>query len=481
MTRSISSGNPPVEVSSRSPQTLVRDRIPIRRAIGLSLAALAALAVELGLASGALAAPGDLASGFAHNGALELRAYDCFASEFDAVLPQPGKRILAIGSTVVPNGPSCDPDTGALRTDLMAARLNRNGSLDPSFGSGGIATADLGLGLAGAGGVNPSFPRAARSPHGKIVVAFGDRLARLLPDGGLDPSFGSSGIVILPPGEARAIAVTAAGKPIVTETLSGPDASSFAALRYLPNGSPDPSFGTGGAAVARFGRADNAAAIAVDGKGRVVLAGSVRSGPSGARNAGKLAVLRLTAHGKPDRGFGGDGLATARFSRSAFANALALLPHGKVFAVGRRERLAAKKPPVWALARFRGDGRADPTFSGNGVRTTEFGRTFTADEQQAVAVAVEANGRATVAGIPSHTTTAGAGIGLARYLPGGGLDRSFANGGKRWSGMRATGFSCEDPRALSLLPDRRLAVGGVDDCQEEGSPAPIATLAVYQR
>ena len=454
----------------------------VRRAIVVSLAALAALAVELGSASGALAAPGDLARSFANHGALELRAYDCTPSGFDAVLPQPGKRILAIGSTVVPNGPGCDPDTGALRTDLIAARLNRDGSLDPSFGSGGIASADLGLGLAGTlGVVAPPFPRAARAPHGKTLIAFGDRLARLLPDGGLDPSFGSGGIVVLPPGEARGLAVTSAGKPLVAETLNGPDAPSFAALRYRPDGSPDRSFGSAGTAIARFGRDDHAAAIAVDGSGRVVLAGSLRSGPSESRNAEKLAVLRLTPRGRPDRGFGGDGLATARFSRDAFANALALLPHGKVLAVGRRQPLAARKPPVWALARFRGDGDADPTFSGNGVRTTEFGRVFTDDEQQAVAVAVEADGTAAVAGIPATTTSAGAGIGLARYLPGGGLDRSFGSGGKRWTGTRATGFGCEDPRALSLLPDRRLAVGGVDDCEEEGTPAPIATLAVYQR
>jgi len=207
----------------------------------------------------------------------------------------------------------------------------------------------------------------------------------------------------------------------------------------------------------------------------------VRSGPAGARSAEKLAVLRLTARGKPDRAFGGDGLTTARFSRNAFANALALLPSGKVLAVGRRERLAPKKPPVWALARFRADGGADRSFSGNGVRTTEFGRVFTDDDQQAVAVAVEGDGRAIVAGIPAVTTSAGAGIGLARYLPGGGLDRSFGNGGKRWTGTRATGFACEDPRALSLLPDRRLAVGGVDACEEEDTPAPLATLAVYRR
>src|SRR5690242_14346646 len=90
----------------------------IRWAIGVCAATLAGLALELGGASAAVAAPGDLAGSFAHHGALTIRAFDCSASGIDAVLPQPSGRILAIGSTVVPNGPPCDPDTGALRTDL---------------------------------------------------------------------------------------------------------------------------------------------------------------------------------------------------------------------------------------------------------------------------------------------------------------------------------------------------------------------------
>jgi uncharacterized delta-60 repeat protein len=452
----------------------------VRRPIVFVLVALAAFVVPLASATGALAGPGDLASGFSSDGSLSLRAYACTPSGFDAVLRQANGRILAVGSTWVPNGPACDPDTGPLRTDLLAARFNRNGSLDRSFGSGGIFTANLGLGVTGTVLDQPT-PRAARAPHGRIIVAFGDRLVRLLPAGALDPSFGSNGIASLPSGDAQGVAVNHAGDPVVAETLTGPDASSFGVVRYLPDGSPDPSFGSGGIVAAHFGRADHAAAVAVDRQDRVVVAGSLRSGPAGSRNAEKLAVLRLSGHGTPDRTFGGNGVSTARFSRDAFANALAVLPSGKVLAVGRREPLAPKKPPVWALARFRSDGSADRTFSGNGVRTTEFGRVFTDDEQQAVAVSIQSDGKAIVAGIPAVTTAAGAGIGLARYLPRGGLDRSFGNGGKRWTGARRTGFACEDPRALSLLPQHRLVVGGIDACEEEDSSPPVATLVAYQR
>jgi hypothetical protein len=70
------------------------------------------------------------------------------------VLPQAKGRILAVGSTWVPNNSDpCNPDedTVIVRTDLVAARFNRNGSLDHSFGSGGVATFDLGI------GVGPTF------------------------------------------------------------------------------------------------------------------------------------------------------------------------------------------------------------------------------------------------------------------------------------------------------------------------------------
>ena len=100
---------------------------------------------------------------------------------------------------------------GWVMTDNLAfglARLNADGSLDASFGSGGRVATRLRSGYF-------DTPYAlALQPDGKVVLAGGSHsskdghvdmaLARYLPTGALDPSFGSGGIVIfVPPGQPK--------------------------------------------------------------------------------------------------------------------------------------------------------------------------------------------------------------------------------------------------------------------------------------
>src|SRR5271165_4439921 len=76
------------------------------------------------------------------------------------------------------------------------------GSLDPTFGNGGIAVTNFGSNTN-----NFSFFDAALAPNGDIVVAgtiqnFSGQeapcvIVRYLPTGVLDPSFGTNGIVTL--------------------------------------------------------------------------------------------------------------------------------------------------------------------------------------------------------------------------------------------------------------------------------------------
>jgi uncharacterized delta-60 repeat protein len=74
---------------------------------------------------------------------------------------------------------------------MTVTRLNRNGSLDTTFSGDGTASVDIGpmADLAG---------DAVLQPDGKIVVAGstqgdGFGVARLNPDGSPDPSFGDAG------------------------------------------------------------------------------------------------------------------------------------------------------------------------------------------------------------------------------------------------------------------------------------------------
>lgn len=187
--------------------------------------------------------------------------------------------------------------------------------------------------------------------HGRILVAgetggaFEARtrdfaLVRYLPDGTLDPSFGTDGIVTTDFGgrgdsatdvflqpDGRIVAV---GTAVVGRRLGGWQCVDAVAIaRYLEDGSPDPSFGSGGRQTALrshvfCGVRPSAAAPTADG-GLVVVANGGCGGESDEPLGG--AVVRLTANGQLDSSFGnggtlytyraGSGWATSPCSRTA--------------------------------------------------------------------------------------------------------------------------------------------------------------------
>jgi uncharacterized delta-60 repeat protein len=208
--------------------------------------------------------------------------------------------------------------------NFQAARLNPNGALDPTFGTGGKAAVDFG---------GDDFGQAvARQADGRILVAgrstaAGAVVARLRTNGALDPGFGGDGRVTLGPGSARAVLVQPDRRILVAGNLAGNAAMSVA--RLLPNGAPDTSFGGDGTAELGFGSGSaivGGAALQPDGK--VVVAGSA--------GGGRFAVGRLNADGSADAGFGAAGEATAGFATVAFGFAVALQADGRIVVAGQR-------------------------------------------------------------------------------------------------------------------------------------------------
>lgn len=142
-------------------------------------------------------------------------------------------------------------------------------------------------------------------------------LVRLRPDGTLDPSLDGDGRVTTGfPGtraEANAIAVQSDGKLVVAGTNFLPDSSydwmtraDFALARYQPDGTPDPSFGSGGILTTEVPgdgnyRDNEAHDLALDGAGRIVVVGhsTVMYNPFSGRSP-DLAVARYDGGAPPD-------------------------------------------------------------------------------------------------------------------------------------------------------------------------------------
>src|SRR5262245_29943615 len=93
--------------------------------------------------------------------------------------------------------------------------------------------------------------------------------------GDLDASFGTNGMVITDFGGdevANGAAVQADGKIVV----AGSSDDDMVVVRYTADGALDTSFGVGGRQTTDFGAVDVAAAVAIQGDGRIVVAGSTQ-------------------------------------------------------------------------------------------------------------------------------------------------------------------------------------------------------------
>lgn len=127
------------------------------------------------------------------------------------------------------------------------------GALDRSFGGDGKVTS--GFQPHWPGGFGSTF--LATTPSGKIVVADGRALFQFLPDGSPDPRFGTGGRTeITPPDGAQYLedlAVDSKGRILIAGTTETSSTSTSAlVMRYRPDGALDPAFGEGGRVVTDF-------------------------------------------------------------------------------------------------------------------------------------------------------------------------------------------------------------------------------------
>jgi uncharacterized delta-60 repeat protein len=295
--------------------------------------------------------------------------------------------------------------------------------------------------------------------------------------GDLDPSFGRRGIVTtsVTPGYSVAedLALQPDGRIVVgghaidptTKPLPDPW---FAVARYLPNGRLDASFGTGGATTApeQGGHLAHAAAVALQPDGKIVLAGSRGNHVSFALTMENFGLVRFDAQGHLDTGFGSSGLVVTGIPFSqptsllggSGVRDLAITSGGRIVAVGSASPGSADGASgAFAVARYLADGTLDPSFANQGTVTTFFGAEI-GSIAGASAVALDGGERILVAGdastLSSGPTAPPVDLALARYLASGGLDPSFGVGGRLRSSFPG-GIS-----KTAFRPDGRIVVAG---------------------
>ncbi|HSK72137.1 MAG TPA: FG-GAP-like repeat-containing protein, partial [Pyrinomonadaceae bacterium] len=348
-----------------------------------------------------------IAAGYSYNAAenadFALVRYNRDGS-LDASFGNGGKVVTPIGgSTDIANAIAVQTDGKIVAagsssqgaTNFALARYNRDGSLDTTFGTGGIVTTLIG---------STSTARAiALQADGKIVVAGVSSngtnadfaLARYNRDGSLDTTFGTDGKITPPIGDgseaANAVVIQTDGKIIAAGETSNGTNNDFALVRYNTNGSLDASFGTGGKVVTAVENNDDVIySLVIQPDEKIIAAGRSNNG-----EINIFAVARYNINGSLDATFGNGGKVTTIVGGASGANAAALAPNGKIVTAGDSYNL---KDNEFALARYNANGTLDASFGEGGKVIT----TISSGDDIAKAVAVQPDGKIVAAGWSSN-------------------------------------------------------------------------------
>ena len=390
---------------------------------GVRLGVFAALAAALLLSVGSAAAAPDPSFG---QGGGVMTFLSTEGSHAHALVLQPDGKLVAVGTVTAPQGA---PEEFAL------VRYLPDGSLDTSFGSGGVVETPIPSGYAEANA-------AVLQPDGKIVVA-GDylsaagsefALARYNTDGSLDTSFGSGGIVTTQVegvnSKAFGLVLQPDGKIVAGGEATSSTGNGSALVRYLPDGSLDPSFGTGGIAFSTQPGEHGFDAVALQPDGKILGVGQ------------NTPLTRLNTDGSPDTSFGSGGISVVAAAESA---ALAVQTDGRIVVAGGTSS-------YFVLARANPDGSVDQTFGTDALVTTPMGR----GPAGASAVAIQPDGKIVAAGTSQPESTAL--MTVARYDQNGALDSTFGTGGV--SATLPSGTTNAGAVAVALQADGKIDVAG---------------------
>ncbi len=316
-----------------------------------------------------------------------------------ARIPAPGIQWVA-GAAIAPNGKlvvAAERQGSSSQTELLLARITASGRPDPSFGSGGVLTADA-SGVSGvlvqadsrvivwgswplpylrrylANGTldsvwTPQLPNGATvvsigtlASNGDLIVGSGVGTAatfyRYKPDGTLDGTFVSS--FVFPgtnPATSSGFAPTkivelTGGRFLVVGTLAvlNPTLgtrSFIGAVRLTSTGQVDTTFGTAGFIATQASGYPLAPVAAIDPQGRLLV---VRGLGDGESLSGYLTLTRYTTAGVVDTSFGIDGSATGEVNGYAIASGISIRGHWIIVGI-----LTFRYPENMATVRFRTD------------------------------------------------------------------------------------------------------------------------------
>lgn len=382
--------------------------------------------------------PGTLDSDFSGDGKLNIAFNSSTNNIANAIVIQPNQKIVVAGTFF--NG---------LKFNAAVARINEDGTMDASFGTGGKFVTAFTTGHA-------KINAMALQSDGKIVLAgswFGllaqetFLVARLLPDGTLDSTFGGDGIVTTVTGtRGAAYSVAIQSDSLIIAGGYSKNASEtyvdFTLVRYKPNGSIDSSFNLDGIVKTDFFGYDDKINALVITKSNKILAAGYASFMGGTEN--RFALAKYNINGALDINFSSNGKADYAFDTyDDKAYAILIQPDDKIILGGHGVTAAV-------LMRVNSGGELDSTFSDDGRKHFWWG----AGDNEIHGMALQPDGKILTAGFCQPSQSA---FSVARITQDGIVDSSFGT-----NGMNTSTFQLLRSKAhcMALQKDGRIVVAG---------------------
>ncbi len=338
---------------------------------------------------------------------------------------------------------------GRSNYDSALARYLPDGSLDPSFGDGGRVTADL--------GPTDWLSDVAIDARGRIAVVGrsetldGDAaeivVARFRANGELDGSFAIDGVRKLDLGSyaaASALELERDGGIVLAGGASRGGEADFAVVKLTPEGERDQGFANRGVKVIRTRRRDGASSLDIDRFGRITVGGTATSGHA--------SFARLKPSGRLDRSFSGNGRKILKRLRDYDeVSGIAVRPGGSVVVAGTNYRFRRGPNELdMFLARLRPDGSLSRSFGRRGRRAMDFSPLDRAND-----LVLQADGKIIVAGTIDYR------LAVLRVTRRGRLDSTFSGNGRTADHVSAPSILCARGRSATQWEDRRRRLRGV--------------------
>jgi uncharacterized delta-60 repeat protein len=246
---------------------------------------------------------------------------------------------------------------------------------------------------------------------------------------------------------------------VAGETTTPALTTDFALARLLPGGGLDATFGVGGKVTTAFGPSgDELRGLELQPDGKIVAAGYADTAAD-INTQLVFAMARYLPNGMLDATCDGDGKVTVPVGLKGHAEAqdVAIQSDGKILLTGH-----AKGPSAdWKLAaaRFTATCARDPAFNGIGQVMTNFGPGPTNDE--GYEFALDASGRIVMVGRICGMAVDVCDFGVLRYLPNGVPDASSSGDGKVVTSMGVN--TTDSLHAVAIQSDGRIVVAGKSD------------------